>query len=365
MEGHIRPFVESDILQVAALHNKIWKLEPTLSAALMKEYQNYFSGVFLRQPWGDGPLCSLVHEETDGRITGFMGSVPRRLHLNGTHLQMRIASQFFVDPGRRGFAGIQLARSFMEGPQDISFTDEANASARLIWERLGATVCSFSSLRWIAVLRPCRFALLALRKYGLGMTPIRAMSPLAAVVDSAVSRLPKFPTRPATPRLSGEELECDTLVECLQELSRRKVLQPVYDAWTVRWLLDRAAFLQSSGKLQKVLIRSRSGEVAGWYVYYLNPHGISDVVSLHARDQFAHDVVEHLFHHAWHRGATVLLGRPETALMRALSDKQCLFYSSRRQWMLVHSKQSDLLHAFASGEVCFPRLEGEWCLHFR
>ena len=365
MEGQIRPFVEDDIPQVAALHNKVWHVEPHLSPELMKEYREYFGGVFLRQPWTDSRFCSLVHEEPDGRITGFMGSLPRKMRWNGSTLQMRVASQFFVDPGSRGFAGIQLARAFMEGPQDVSFTDEANASARLIWERLGGTVCTLSSLRWIAVLRPCRFGLMAAQKYGFPKLAARVLSPAAHLVDGVLVRVPGNPVRPAKPRLKGEELDCASLTACLSETASRGVLCPEYDACTVEWLMRRASDLKQSGRLQKMLVRTKSGNVAGWYVYYLNPDGLSNVVQLGARDRYAQDVVEHLFYHAWQQGASVLIGRPEVGLMRALSEKYCMFYSSRRQWTLVQSRQPDIVNAFVRGDALFSRLEGEWCLHFR
>jgi hypothetical protein len=365
VEGQIRPFIEDDIPRVAALHNKVWRVAPDLTPELIKEYRDYFTQAFLRHPVEDSSTSSLVHEESDGRITGFMGSMPRKMLMNKASIRMRVASQFFVDPGSRGLAGIQLAKAFMDGPQDVSFTDEANATARLIWERLGGSVCSFSSLRWIAVLRPCRFGLLALRKFGLPGAAARGLTPFAHLLDSLVSRLPKNPIRPVESRLVGEELESGTLVDCLREVSQRRVLRPEYDECTVAWLLQRAGQLKSSGRLRKVLVRTRSGDIAGSYVYYANPGGLSEVVQLTARSNLAHDVVESLFHDAWQEGASVLIGRPQVNLMRALSDKHCFFYSSRRQWMLVQSRNPDLVNTFVRGDAFLSRLEGEWCLHFR
>jgi hypothetical protein len=364
-EGRVRPFVESDIPEVARLHNKVWNVAGVLSPELMEDYRAFLTQAFLLHPWKDGPFCSLVHEDSAGRITGFLGSLPREMRMNGESVRLRLASQFFVDSGSRGFVGIRLAKTFLDGPQDISLTDEANVSARMIWERFGGTVCSFSSLRWIAVLRPCSFGLVASRKAGLlNATLTRGLTPVARLLDFVGSRIPIKALRPIQPKLSGEELDCETLTTCLTDLARRKTFRPEYNTHTVNWLLKRASELRGSGSLQKVLVRAGK-TIAGWYVYYLNPQGLSEVVQLCAKDPFADGVLEHLFHHARRQGASALIGRPEANLLESLHRKHCLLYSSPRQWMLVHSRRPELVNAFLSEDVFFTRLDGEWCLHFR
>ena len=121
---------------------------------------------------------------------------------------------------------------------------------------------------------------------------------------------------------------------------------------------------RGSGSLQKVLVKAGK-TIVGWYVYYLNPQGLSEVVQLCARDPYADDVVEHLFHHARGQGASALIGRPEANLLESLHRKHCLLYSSPRQWMLVHSRRPELVNAFLSEDVFLTRLDGGWCLHFR
>lgn len=113
-----------------------------------------------------------------------------------------------------------------------------------------------------------------------------------------------------------------------------------------------------------MLVRTEKLEIAGWYLYHLNPSGVSEVVQLYAKPNFAHDVVDHLFHHSWRQGATGLSGRMEPGLMQAFSDRHCLFHSGP-QWVLLHSRRPELLSAFQRGDAGFSRLDGEWCLHFR
>lgn len=364
-QGRIRPFADRDIPQVARLHNRIWHIADDVNPDLMKEYQAYFSQAFLRHPWWEERYSSLIHEEPDGRITGFLGSLPRKMKVDSGSVQLRIASQFFVDPGNRGFIGIRLAKAFLDGPQDLSLTDEANASARMIWERFGGAICSFSSLRWLAVLRPCGFSLMASHKAGVfNGTVTRGLAPVAKLVDALGARIPKNPLCPVKPQLSGEELDSETLALYLSELAKQKKLRPDYDTRTMDWLLRRASQLSTSGTLQKVLVKAGK-IVAGWYIYYVNPNGLSEVVQLCAKDRFADGVVEHLFYDAWQQGASVLIGRPDEKMLPSLSKKHCVLYSSPRQWMMVHSRRPELANAFLCGDAFFSRLDGEWCLHFR
>jgi hypothetical protein len=364
-EGKVRPFVESDVPEVAKLHSKVCRVPGTSPSELIRDYRAFFTRTYLLHPWKDGPFCSLIHEDAEGRITGFLGSLPREMRMNGTVVRLRLASQFVVDPASRGFVGMQLTKTFLDGPQDISITDEADDPARMIWERLGGHICSFASLRWIAVFRPCSFGLLASRKAGfLNQTVQRGLTPVARALDFVASRIPIKALRSTQPKLTGEELDSKTLTTCLTDFGKRKALRLEYDAPTVDWLLQRASDLRGSGSLQKVIVRE-GDMIAGWYVYYLNPGGMSEVVQLCSRDSFADDVVEHLFYHARSRGASVLIGRPEANLLEALHRKHCLLYSSPRQWMLVHSRRPELVSAFLSGDVFFSRLDGEWCLHLR
>jgi hypothetical protein len=82
--GCVRRFVEQDIPQVARVHRAAFRLgDPPRLAA----YRDYFTRVFLQNPAGEGPLPSLVYQESDGRIVGFVGIVPRRVVINGHHYQ--------------------------------------------------------------------------------------------------------------------------------------------------------------------------------------------------------------------------------------------------------------------------------------
>jgi hypothetical protein len=53
----------------------------------------------------------------------------------------------------------------------------------------------------------------------------------------------------------------------------------------------------------------------------------------------------------------------EPRLAHALGRRHCLFHSSSVH-TLIHSRDADLLWAFARGDAFFSRLEGEWWMRF-
>lgn len=361
----IRPFTEEDIPQVAELHRRVFGTADQSSPELRDAYRAYFTQVYLNNPWRDDAVGSLVHQEDNGGITGFLGVVPRRLSMNGKSLQAAITTNFIVDTRSRGFVGIMLLRAVLAGPQDLNIADESNAASRAIWEALSGTTSLLYSMRWVYPLRPCQFALFVSRKKKLLPAYIPAASaPAARALDALAAHALIRPLRSSEDRFFGAEMNCETLSSCLSTEVEKQSLRVDYDDHTLSWVLQRAEQMPLHGRLQKVLVKTEKQEIAGWYVYYLNPGGISEVVQLHAKTCFARDVLNHLFYRAWRQGATALSGRMEPHLMQAFSDKHCLFHCGP-QWLLVHSRQPELLQAFQRGDVRFSRLDGEWCCHFR
>src|SRR5207302_691789 len=106
--------------------------------------------------------------------------------------------------------------------------------------------------------------------------------PFARAADTLATRILKFPFRPSAPRLVGENLSTETLSTCLSELPGKRWLRPDYDSGSLDWILQRSGQLQRNGSFQKILVRTEK-DIAGWYLYYLNSTGVSQVIQLHAR----------------------------------------------------------------------------------
>ena len=363
--SQIRPFTSEDIPQVSDLHRRVFGSADETSPQLLESYRTYFTDVFLNNPWQDQPTYSVVHEEKNGKITGFLAVMPRRMSFNGEILRAAITSQFVVDPDFRGCVGLKLLSAVLSGPQDLTIADESNTDSRKVWEGLGGATSHLYSMRWIYPLRPCQFALsVSKEKRFLPRFVLTAAEPLARASDGLARRVWKFPFRANAPELFGEDLDCEQLSACLAEAGKKQSIFPDYDPRSLSWLLQRAGQMHRYGRLQKVLLKTPSRELAGWYLYYVNPGGQSEVIQLHAKPKFARNVLDHLFCHAWEQGATSLAGRMEPGMMQAFSDRRCIFQCGP-QWVLVHSRRPELVHAFNAGSAGFSRLDGEWCLRFQ
>jgi Acetyltransferase (GNAT) domain len=364
--SQIRPFTTEDIPQVADLHRRVFGLADRTSPELIEAYRVYLTEVFLNNPWRNELPDSCVYEENNGRITGFLGVMPRRMRFLGQVVQARITSQFVVDPDFRGRVGLKLLSATLAGPQDITIADESNADSRKLWEGLGGATSNLYSMRWFYPLRLCQFALWTSKKRQFLPPFVSAISqPVARILDGLVPRILKFPCPPSAPRVFGEDLDCETLSDCLSEVGRTQSIRPDYDHRSLSWVLQRAGQMQRCGRLQKVLVRTEKREIAGWYLYYANPGGVSEVIQLYyVKPTFSRDVLDHLLCHAWGQGATAVSGRMEPGMMQTFSDRHCIFHCGP-QWVLIHSRRPELLNAFNGGTAGFSRLDGEWCFHFQ
>jgi hypothetical protein len=360
--GRVRPFVDDDISQVAGLHRRIFGMSDKWSPEL---YRRYFHEVFLNNPWYDKSLSSLVYEEGDGKIGGFLGVMPRPMWMKGRPIRAAVSSQFIVEPQSRfKLAGVQLLKAFLSGPQDLSLADEANDSSRAVWERLGGSTALLYSIHWTCTLRPAQYLRLRLRQRNL-LAPLAFLSkPFCQAIDTVAARAPHNPFYRTASRCAGEDTGVATLLKCSDAFRHPQSLRPEYDRCSLEWLLERAAQANGHGNFQKVAVRNTARELIGWFLYYLDHHGMGEVLQIGSKKTSVHEVLDHLFYHAWRNGAVALRGRLEPGLMPELLAWRGLSHH-RRYWTLIHSQKPELLDAIHRGDAFLTRLEGEWCMRFQ
>ena len=355
--ARVRQFVEADIPQVAQVHRAAFRLgdDPRLA-----EYGEYFTRVFLDT--ADHGISSLVYQEHDGRIAGFVGVVPRRVMLGGRHYQAAISSQFVVDPASHvGLVALRLAKSYLEGPQDLSIADEANDVSKKIWEGLGGTTALLLSMYWTRALRPARLGL-SFAGGRRALAPIAFSGrPIAAAADALAARLPGSQFRQVPPSTIAEPLFAQTVVAHAAEFCG-DVLRVEYDERTFQRLLDRTTARAAGGRLLNAAVKNGTS-MLGWYIAHVDAAGAAEVSQLAASAATIQPVLEHLFHHAWREGAVSVTGRLDPRFMQPLSDQYCLFHR-RGPWVLVRTNKPELLHALESGATCLSRFDGEWSLRF-
>lgn len=369
MMGAVRRFTEADIPEVAALHWRIWgdkkgKDQREMPQALKEEYESYFRQIFLEHPWENELIGAQVFEE-GRRIVGFLGVVPREMVFDGKSIQTAVGTQFVVEPGASGkLASVWLLKGFLSGPQELSLTDEATDRVRIMWEGLGGTTSYLNSLYWTRPLRPSQFVASTVGQRRILAGAAWLCRPIARVLDYLATHIPRSHFRMAPLTLLGEDLREDIFLSYRPEAADAGSLRPTYDSRTFRWIIDKASRKGRRGDFYKVAVRSCRGELAGWYLYCANAEGLGEVIQIVATSQGIHDVLDHLFYHAWSQGLVALSGRLEPRFMQALSDKYCIFHR-RGPWVLVHSKWPELRTAILESKAFLSRLEGEWCLGFR
>lgn len=354
----IRPFEPEDISQVAALHQRVFDVAE--SPDIGNRYNTYFKDKFI-EPARRGALPSLVFEDANGEIAGFIGVATRRFAIGRRRIRAAVSTQFIVDPKARSrLTAVALLRDFLNGPQDLSFTDEANETSRRLWERLGGSASALYSLHWIAPLKPTNL-LLSKSRSRLGAF-VTLAEPVADLIDGIASLLPLHENAPPAD-LQIESLDSHKLAHVMSESVDDMLLQPEYDAAFLAQMFEDAAQPKQEWSLQHALLRSHDGRVAGWFLYCLNSQGAAEALQVGYRNGHRAGVIDHLFSHARCNGAASLAGRFEPHTGKALANQVCLLY--RRDYsMLVHSRDSQVLGAIHSGKAFISRLDGEWCLRF-
>jgi hypothetical protein len=359
----VRPFVAADASEVARLYGGIAAGCDTVDSVGLESLCAYIKRVFVENPSCDATLPSLVYEHDDGRIVGFLGVIPRWMSINGQRVRVAVGSQFRGDPtSRTAVVGLELAKAFLAGPQDISISDEADDLTRKIWEGLGGTTALLHSIHWTRPLRPARLALSFLRKR-TALAPLVAVAdPPARIVDLLATHLRQSHLYQCAPSVSVDDEPEDVLLARWPEFADSGALHVEYDATTFRWLLEQCAS-RKTGTLRKAVIRNGQ-QIMGGYLVHLGSDGMADVLLIVAKPDSIRDVLDCLFYELWRRGAIAVNGRLEPRFMQAFSDKYCFFHR-RGPWMLVAARKPELLRLFVDTTAAlFSRLDGEWCLGF-
>ena len=360
--GGLRPFAETDIPPVADL---IWKVLHERQGPTPASLRNHLRDLFLQNPWMDEGIVSRVFENTQGKILGFFGAVPRRMSIQGEPIRLAFGSNLVVDPeSRASVTAMQLVRALMKGTQDVSITDSANEMSRPLLRSLGFNVVPIYSLQWARPLRPFQYGLNTLsrfKKSGALAAFGSLMRPASGIADALATRVRVSPFNRVQVTGDDEVLDTETLLQCLSTIPSKHWILPEYDRDSLNWVLDFVTKRGVFGDLRKGLVRDKDRKIIGWYIYSLVRGGVGEVFQIGAESASVGTVLDHLFHDAWKHGLVGLHGRMEPQYMQELTAKSCFFFRNG-SWTLVHSNNQKLLSLLQSGTAFFSRLDGEWSL---
>lgn len=356
-----------DIPAVAALFHKVHLAnDPTTAKYSLGPIGAEFEEIFLRNPWRDENLPSLVCKDENGAILGFIGVTPRKMNIKGRLVVAAVSAHLMLEPGRRtGLAGAQLLQRFFSGPQELSIADLANDIGRKVWNGLGGKMSHTHSLQWVKLFRPGARALsLAAGKLRILQRLSPITRPLGQLSDAMLTRVAPKHFRPSSSDLIPIELDDETLLGLISRFGSFYSLRPEYDQLFLSWLIRRAEKINRRGELRKIALRDASGAIAGWYLYYLKPKGVSEVLQLCASPAAADAVLDHLFHHAWSNGADSISGRLEPQLLPALSSRKC-YLNCGPPWVMIHARDPEILQAIERSDAFLSKLDGEWCTSYQ
>ncbi len=357
--ARVRRAVEADVPHIAALYRRVWGAGDNESRRAGEEY---FAEVLFENPCYDAALPSLVCEDDWGGVVGCLGVMPRWMAMNGRRVRVAISHNFMVEPSSRStLAAVKLLRTYFAGPQDLSLA-QGNDLSRTLWEGLGGSTVLLYSIRWTRPLRPGRYLLAHPATRGLVGSLGLALGPLCGVVDTLATWLPSSPFRQVSPVLGGEELGPDTMLAGFRAVTGDSALWPEYDERSLPWLLRMLERKKGRGALRGRVVRRGEHETLGWYLYYVDPGRIGEVVQIAAKDGSANEVLDHLFYDAWRHGLVALTGQLQPGFLSVLSDRHCLLRPGGAS-VLAHSRDPELLHAIHRGQAFLTRLDAEWWIN--
>jgi hypothetical protein len=356
--GHVRPFSQQDIPEVTSLHLKVFASRGRDQASLAA----LFDEIFFRNPWRD-ELASLVYED-QGKIIGFLGILPRRMFVKDRPIWAAVSTQFMVEPGSRGtLAAVHLLKALFSGPQELCITDGANSGSRKLWEALGGVTAYLYGIHWTRTLRPITYMMRMLggkRSY-LALLE-NASRPLCKGLDRLAGRWTPFRVSPESSAASKSELDIEQLLACIARFQAESPVRTEYDEASLVWILNLTIEKSPRREMRKVSLSDGAGTI-GFYVYYIRPDCVAEVVQLNAGRNSMGEVLDDLFSDAWRRGAIAVSGRLAPCFIQELSDRHCAFKMGS-PWMLIHSREPELLNTICRGDALLSRLDAEWWMPF-
>jgi predicted N-acetyltransferase YhbS len=359
----VRALTGSDIDQVAELHNMVFLPSRPMTPQVRQRYRQWLETVFLNNQARLSGYDPLVYEH-EGSVVGFIGVAGRRFTLRGQTYTGTLHSNFIVHPEHRGRGvGGALFRAYLELPRDFAFVDEVVESNRPLHESLGMTPSLAQSVRWILPLRPVRrFAsLFTDRLLPKALRPVCLLP--AYPMDAMLRHMPRSPYKFRAPDLQVKPMSGAELASLIAGFQGEDLLRPDHAGGSTEWLVERARSMQEHGHGQLVLNSLHAkGAVVGWYMYYANKGGQSEVLQLVADPAWAAPVLDSLAYDAWLRGATSLSGVLHLLFLAPLAERRAVFDPWVR-WMLVRTQNPSILEAFMRGQSLLSRLDGEWCHH--
>ena len=348
----IRPCTAEDIPAVARLFRRTFAKGPRHGT---RPLEDQLRRELFEHPWRDPNMPSLVFAGADGAPIGFIAVRPLRLLFDGEPVTAAVSGSLMVEePAKNPLVGARLLRSYLNGPQDLSLSESANAVSQPMWGKLGGRTEPAYSMEWLRVIKPAGLGVVMARERSRGGTLLR---PFAAAFDWCAARVPRNPLRVDPALEIGADADDDDLVAAILELPHVYRLRPAFDRDSLLWFLAQASLKERYGPLIRRVVRDRNGRTAGAYLYCVRPQGIAFVLQIFATEKAAESVIDDLVADAYRRGAVAVRGRVQPELADVLLRRRAVFVHSSS--FVVRSKRADILAAIHAGDAMITGFAGE------
>ena len=350
----LRACEADDLPAVARLFAKTFRNNRQRAAG---QIEAHYRTLLFGHPWRDPDLKSTVSIARSGHINGFICALPVRLMLGARPVRAALASSLMVeDAGQDPLAGARLIRSYLRGPQDLSFSDTSNAIARGLWEKLGGSVGPLFSMEWV---RPLRLAGTG-AAFVSGAQPVAGalMKPFARVADRVLDSIGRsLPLDPVPGQIEAHAADSPQFLALMAQLASSYRLRPQWTQDSLGWFIGQARTKERFGALACKLVRDRRGRPVGCFLYCGRPNGIAFVLQVLAEPGQAGGVLDALLADAAALGCVAVRGRTQPELMAALQARNCVFVT--RSFLTYHAKDGEILAAVRSGDALLTGLAGE------
>jgi len=359
----VRPFVAADVAAVTKLYYRILRNKGHAPPQRLHDYMRsfYLDGLFR-----DAHIPSLVHTTDDGRISGFVGVHVVPYLLDGKRLRAAFCGALMVeDHAVDPMAGARLLKSFLDGPQDLSFSETANAVSQSMWEKLRGNVLTAYSMEWFRVLRPSGFSLaLASEKIPFlgGLKPLTRMVDARLASKAGANSLGIHVNAPAQAGLATTETDRQTFADQVRQFSEDCAARPDWSGGYLEHVLETALDKPGFGKPVMAVVRTKSGEPVGAFLYHVKPGGIGRALQVMAKPKHCGTVLERLFADALARGAVGLRGRISPEILEAAPGRSLGFATVSST--VIHSRNPEFTAPFLAGDCFLTGLAGERWNHF-
>lgn len=356
----VRALEAGDVRAVATMFQSVLRKHrspPTIALV------DYMRKLYLDASGQDDGIRSLVHVDDAGRISGFVGVRALPMTLDGRPLRAAICSSLMVDGRERDpMAGARLLKAYIDGPQDLSFSETANEVSVQLWTRLRGAVLPQYSLDWVRVIRPAGFVASQAKERA---SAAGLLKPAAAAIDGLV-RLRLKPGDKRWSAVASHEMPQATRVAtidragfaaCCAPLSSHFALRPRWEQLPLDDMLADAGAKPELGELALAAVSSRSGALLGAFAYHAAPGRIGRVLQVLAHPGHAGPVVDALIDDAARRGLCGLRGRTQPALLEAMLPRRIAFVPVAST--VVHSRDADIMRALKDQRAFLNGLAGE------